>query len=332
MKINIFLEIKSGPYGGGNQFLKALKNDLIIKNIYEQNPEKADVILFNSHHRLNDLIRLKANHPEKVFIHRIDGPVFLIRKDTLKLDKLIYKTNNLIADGIIFQSQWSKNKNIELGLKINVPETIITNAPDPLLFNHSKKEPFNPNRKTKIIATSWASNMSKGFDTYKYLDTALNFSEFEMTFCGNSPVKFRNIKHIEALPGNQLAELLKQHDIFITASKNDPCSNSLIEALHCGLPALAYNDGGHPEIIGKAGCIYNEHSEIIKKLHHIKDNYNSCQNEIQLPSMNEVAAEYINFIKTIFQNIKHPKHLNFKNLIALRTEILKYKLVKKLNK
>ena len=48
MKIHILYLFKDGPWGGGNQFLKALRNEFIKMNFYEEIPEKADVILFNS--------------------------------------------------------------------------------------------------------------------------------------------------------------------------------------------------------------------------------------------------------------------------------------------
>ncbi len=330
MKINIFLNIKSGPYGGGNQFLKALREYFIEKNIYAENVEDADVVLFNSHHEIKKLIKLKRKYPGKTFVHRIDGPVFLIRKDNVFLDKLIYKLNDKIADASIFQSDWSKKKNYELGLKSKKFETIILNAPNSEIFNNKNKIRFSKNRKTKIIATSWASNMSKGFETYKWLDENLDFSKYEMTFCGNSPVEFKNIKHIKPLPSNELAEQLKQHDIYITASKNDPCSNSLIEALHCGLPAVGLNDGGHPEIIGKSGLIFNKKEEIPDLIKKITSNHSLYTQNIDLPDMNKTGNRYYEFIKQIFENNKACKKISLQNNLQIQFQILKYKLYSKI--
>ena len=328
MKINIFLNIKAGPYGGGNQFLKALRDYFIEKKIYSENIEHADVILFNSHHQIKELIKIKQKYPKKVFIHRIDGPVFLIRKDNIVLDKLIYKVNTKIADASIFQSNWSKQKNRELGLKPNIFETTIINAPNPNIFNKENKIEFNKNRKIKIIATSWAANMSKGFETYQYLDKTLDFSKFEMTFCGNSPFKFKNIKHIAPLPSEKLAEQLKNHDIYITASKNDPCSNSLIEALHCGLPALGLNDGGHPEIIANSGLIFNKKEEITILFNEIINNYYLFENKINLPTMQDVGALYSNFIKGVYENTTKHKKISIFTKANLYKSIYLQKIIK----
>jgi len=328
MKINIFLNIKSGPYGGGNQFLKALRDYFIEKNVYSKSVENADVILFNSHHEVEGLIKIKQKYPDKVFIHRIDGPVFHIRKDNVYLDKLIYNLNEKIADASIFQSHWSRGKNLELGLKSGKFETTIINAPNPNIFNKKSKIEFNENKKIKIIATSWASSLSKGFDTYRFLDKNLDFSKFEMTFCGNSPYKFNNLKMLAPLPSNELAKQLKQHDIYITASKNDPCSNSLIEALHCELPSIGLNDGGHPEIIGKGGLTFNKDDEILNCLENIKNNYAKFQENINLPKLEEVGKQYLAFIKNVFENTINTKKINIFSIINIYKSIYYQKILK----
>ena len=56
MKFNIVFDIKKGPWGGGNQFLRALKEELILKKHYQDKIENADIILFNSHHNLNQFL------------------------------------------------------------------------------------------------------------------------------------------------------------------------------------------------------------------------------------------------------------------------------------
>ncbi len=332
MKINIYFPFTDGPFGGGNQFLKALRNYLKKTAEYEEMPENADIILFNSHHNVSELIKLKRKYPQKIFIHRIDGPVFLIRNDNRILDKLIYTFNDKIADASIFQSEWSKIKNYELGIKKKQFETIILNAPDSEIFNKKEKLKFKSGGKTKIIATSWASNINKGFETYAFLDENLDFTKYEMTFCGNSPVKFKNIKHIKPLPSKELAKILKKHDIFITASKNDPCSNALIEAMHCGLPAIGLNDGGHPQIMGKGGLTFNDNNEIIEKIKTVTENYSDFQNNIKLPDMNETGQKYFEFMQKVYDEIKIIQKLNIFDSVLLQKSILTNKIVKHLKR
>lgn len=331
MTINILFDFIDGPYGGGNQFLKALRDFFIKENVFEKNPELADIILFNSHHKFKQLIKLRKKHPEKIFIQRIDGPVSLIRKNDKRTDKLISAINNYVADAVIFQSEWSKKENIKIGIGKNDFETIIINAPNPQIFNKLNKVPFNSSRKTKIIATSWSCNMRKGFKTYKQLDEQLDFSKYEMTFCGNSPFKFKNIKLLKPIPSKELARVLKEHDIYITASQKDPCSNSLIEALHCGLPAIGLNDGGHPEIIGKGGLIFNSESEILQHLKTIENNYSAFQNNINLPTMPEIGKKYMSFMQNVKEQKKQKHKTNFLKLVRMKKNIVLYHVFKKIN-
>jgi len=101
MKIHILYNFQLGPWGGGNQFLKALKNEFENQGIYEENPQKADVILFNSHHNFDKVFRTKVRFPQKIFIHRIDGPIQVVRGRDEVLDKVILKFNQIGAENKI---------------------------------------------------------------------------------------------------------------------------------------------------------------------------------------------------------------------------------------
>ncbi len=104
MKINILFQSKNGPSGGGNKFLKLLKDYFILKKSYEHQTSKADIILFNSHHHINEVIKAKLNYPDKIFVHRIDGPMKLYNDENDQRDKIVYLVNKYIADATVFQS------------------------------------------------------------------------------------------------------------------------------------------------------------------------------------------------------------------------------------
>ena len=65
--------------------------------------------------------------------------------------------------------------------------------------------------------------------------------------------RFQRIRVVPPLPSEQLADLLRSHDVYLAASRDDPCSNALLEGLACGLPAAFLRSGGHPELVGEAG-------------------------------------------------------------------------------
>ena len=57
---------------------------------------------------------------------------------------------------------------------------------------------------------------------------------------------------------SRVPELLNAMDVFVLPSLNEGMSNTLLEAIACGLPALATNVGGNPEIIENNvnGCLF----------------------------------------------------------------------------
>ena len=302
IKINILYEFKDSAWGGANQFLKALRDYFIKQDSYTEKPEHADVILFNSYPfgkpELFEYIKsLKKGAKNPVIIHRVDGPTVLIRGRDFEIDKVIFVFNQSAADATIFQSGWSKAKCFELGMPRNDFETTIINAPDSNIFYPAEEK--EQADKVRIIATSWSPNMSKGFDIYKHLDENLDFSRYDMTFVGNTPVEFKNINHIEPKPSNELGGLLREHDLYITGSINDPCSNSLIEALHCGLPAVVRNSGGHPEITGEGGMIYNGVEDVISVIDKAASDIDTLKSKITIPDMNETGEKYLNFCREV---------------------------------
>jgi glycosyltransferase involved in cell wall biosynthesis len=322
MKINILQKLKEGAWGGGNQFLKALRKEFIKLGAYEDDPRLADVVLFNSfpwreEHLFRKIAKLKR--AGKIIIHRVDGPISEIRGGDLKIDKIIFSFNNLFADGTVFQSNWSRAENYKLGMKKKSFETVISNAPDADIFNRQGKSAFN-REKTKLIATSWSANPRKGFELYKYLDANLDFSKYQMSFFGNSPVEFKNIVKHNPINSQELAAQLKNYDIFITASEKDPCSNSLIEALSCGLPAVYLNDGGHPEIVKGGGEFFEGEGDILAKIDQVADNYEFYQARIQAPSMEKIARDYLEFIKNVYAaragKVDKISNLNFYRLLS----------------
>lgn len=314
IKVYILFEFKYEPTGGGNQFLKSLKNYLQSIQAYEEDIQLANVVLFNSHHHVYEVAKTKLKYPEKLFIHRIDGPMKLYNRLTDKRDNIVYLANKYLAEATVFQSAWSQQKNLDLGMSKNLFETVISNAPDPSIFNSDGKIDSSTERKTRLIATSWSANWNKGFEVYQWLDQHLDFEKYEMVFVGRSPVEFKNIKNISPLTSENVAKKLKENDIFITASQKDPCSNSLIESLHCGLPTIGLKDGGHPQIIGNGGETFTKPEEIPALLEKIVKTYTTYQANINNPSIEEVGEQYYDFVAQTYIRVQEDstKHKSFK--------------------
>ena len=283
--------------------MKSLRNCFIREGLYETDPDVADVILFNSHHRVDDVLYHKYRYPGKLYIHRVDGPVFLVRGKDKGTDRDIFFINQLVADGTVFQSNWSRMRCIDQGMKPPKYQSVIFNAPDPEIFRNRTGSTVS-RRKFRLIATSWSPNEKKGFDIYRYLDEFLDFAIYEMSFIGNAPCSFKNIRCVAPLESAKLADELRRHDIYITGSLDDPCSNSLIEALHCGLPAVARDSGGHPEIIGGGGALFKDTTDVIGAIARVADNRDKYAKSIATDDIINVSGKYVGFFRDILRTGK----------------------------
>jgi glycosyltransferase involved in cell wall biosynthesis len=297
----VLYEFKSGPWGGGNQFLKALQGVLDARGVGEPDPLRADVLLVNSHHGLARAASLRRRHPEKSVIHRLAGPLVLSRPGEGYVDRVIRRFNAAVASGTVFQSQWARQAWRDAELVAGGDSDVIPNAPDPAIFHPAASPDPTAGRRLRLIATSWSSNARKGFDVYAQLDRSFDARRFEMTFAGNTPVRFENIRVLEPLPSGALADELRRHDVYVTASRIEACPNSLLEAMHCGLPALAIRSGAHPELVGAGGELFDDVGDALLKLDLIAARYDEYRVGIRLPSIAAVADRYIALARRVHE-------------------------------
>ncbi|MBL8669500.1 MAG: glycosyltransferase family 4 protein [Alphaproteobacteria bacterium] len=287
-----------GPSGGGNQFMKALQAALMRKDALASTQADADAFLFASYHGLARAAMARLRRPQAVFIHRVDGPIRLYNRMDDPRDAKVAAANRALADATVFQSRWSRDANVALGWPQGLPDAVIPNAPDAALF-HPPAAQRAPGPRRRVIAASWSANENKGFDVYAHLDATLDFSRWEMAFVGNSPCKFERVTHVPPLPSDALAEQFRESDVFLTASRKDPASNTLVEALACGLPAVARNDGGHPEIVGRGGLLFDRPEEVPALLDRAWSEREALRAAISVPAIDDVAAAYVDFAASL---------------------------------
>lgn len=329
MRLHIIFGFKDVS-GGGNQFLKALKAELQARGHYAEEPAQTDAFLFNSYQFVSEACTLRRAYPAKLFFHRVDGPIRLYNNPRDFRDRVTAVANRVLADGTIFQSEWSKAQNRAMRFPTNQHEVVIGNAPDPAIFNREGKTAYSTGRKTRLIAVSWSDNWKKGFDILQWLDSNLDFARFEMTFVGRSPIRFRQIKHIPPVEPRELAKELKSSDVFIATSRIESCSNALLEALHSGLPVLAPNASSNPEILGGRGCLYKCADEIPTLLGQMQPFRQASSGDADLPTIGDVAERYQGFFRGVLQEMQcgrgRVKSLTARESMRLRGVLLYWHL------
>jgi glycosyltransferase involved in cell wall biosynthesis len=300
-RLSFIHEFKRPPYGGGNQFLLALKNELAGRGVdvgERRIGPRTRHVLFNSFNFDMDWLRAQLSDKSSRGIHtvhRVDGPISAYRGKDIEVDRKILEINRDLADATVFQSQYSMDEHRRIGLDFGDNAHVIMNAVNAAIFHPNGRIPFphNGSRKIRLVTTSWSPNRRKGADVYEWLDAELDFSTFDFIFIGNTPSTFRNIKVVPPVPSEQLADMLRQQDVYITASQNDPCSNALTEALACGMPALYRNSGGHPEIVKQAGLGFDDAPEVPALLDRIVENHRQFQTAIDVPTIGAIADRYL---------------------------------------
>jgi glycosyltransferase involved in cell wall biosynthesis len=293
----VFHEFRPPPYGGGNQFLLALLGELERRGVdVEVNrlSGHTPACLYNSFnfdfHRLDRFGRTGTR-----MVHRVDGPVGVYRGFDDGTDGRIAEINRL-AHGTVVQSRYSLEKHQELGIELRGP-VVIRNSVDPAIFHPPPEREPLAGRPLRVIATSWSDNPRKGADILEWADGHLDHESYELTFAGRTQARFRHIETVGPLPSQALAALLRSNDVYLATSRDDPCSNALLEALASGLPAAFLRSGGHPELVGEGGVPFDHAEELPDVLARLRAELEARRTAIHVPPLAEVADRYLEVLR-----------------------------------
>jgi glycosyltransferase involved in cell wall biosynthesis len=293
----VFHDFEPAPAGGGHQFLRGLVRELEGRGlVVEVNriSGSTPACLFNSFNF--DLVRLRRfARADCRMVHRVDGPVGVYRGFDDGTDRRIGSMNAELADATVVQSRYSLDKHRELGLRLVEP-VVIENAVDARIFHPPAERVPLDGRRVRVIASSWSDNERKGADTLAWLDENLDHVRYELTFVGRMPRGFEHIAVVGPVDTHEVARLLREHDVYLAASRDDPCSNALLEALACGLPAVFRSSGGHPELVGAGGVRFDADDEIPAALDRLVAELDRRRSAIPLRALSEVADRYLDVL------------------------------------
>jgi glycosyltransferase involved in cell wall biosynthesis len=293
----LFHDFEPAPAGGGHQFLRALLGELGRRELtveVDRISGRTPACLFNSFNF--DFARLRRFSREDCrMVHRVDGPIGTYRGFDDGTDARIAGVNAELADATVLQSHYSLAKHAELGIELRDP-VVISNTVDPEIFHPPASRTPPEGRPLRIIASSWSRNPRKGAETLAWLDRNLDPSRFVLTFVGQSSETFERVQRVGPIESRGVAALLRENDVYLAASRDDPCSNALLEALACGLPAAYLASGGHPELVGEAGLPFDEPDEVPDVLERLGADLDAYRARIEVPSLASVADRYLDVL------------------------------------
>lgn len=253
LKICLGYEIRNGPWGGGNLFLRSIKNHFEKKGAVCVNSLKdtPDIIMIINPRSgtlsLRDIRHYKRKHPKAIVIHRINETDKA--KNSRIIDRLRIKANK-VSDMVVFVSAWVRDYYIKQGFDTRLSNIVINNGAEESIYNPTGYSRWNPREPLKLVTHHWSDNRMKGTDIYEYFDELLSDpwmrQRFEFTYIGKLPAGsiLKNSKYVPPLHGEALARELKNHHVYLTAARWEACPMHPLEGAACGLPVLYIDEGG----------------------------------------------------------------------------------------
>ena len=256
------LRPRSGPFGGGNQWVAQLSDYLRrcgYKVVFSLN-DRVDLVM-GTHAGLNgaltfsyeEVASLKKSKPSLRCIQRINDND--IRKETGEMDALLARSNEA-ADHTVFVSEWLRDYHAVRWFDSKRPNSVIINGADPAVFHPFGNSPWAAGEPFRLVTHHWSDNPHKGFDIYEEIDRLIadgRLSGVELWIIGRWPagIRWRAAKTFGPCAGHKLAGLLRQAHACVTASRFEPGAMHPVESLQCGLPLLYHEDGGGTVELGR---------------------------------------------------------------------------------
>ena len=288
------------PSGGGNQFLRALEGELRRRGLtVEENRISGGThaCLFNSFNF--DLARLRRFVRDDVrLVHRVDGPIGTYRGYDDGTDARIAAMNAELAQATVCQSRFSLDAHRRLGIALADP-VVITNAPDPAIFHPpdaagaARRTPAAGRRRELVRQPAEGHRRPAGPRRDRRPGAVR--ADLRRSSIGRRSPGWRVSGSLGLGASSQ--ELLRGMDCYVAASIDDPCSNALLEALACGLPALFRRSGGHPELVGEGGVGFDGPDDAAAALDRLAAELDERRDAIVVPALGEVADAYLEVLR-----------------------------------
>lgn len=240
---------------------------------------------------------IKSTKPK---ILRLDG-IYYNTEDNYQMRNLDISRSHSVADGIIYQSEYSKKLILSLLAKSknNSINSVIYNGIDTKWYKQFKKhDDFN------IIITGKHRRHKRLKEIIDlFLEFNLKNKKSNLHIFGklhdNREIKHPNIKYYGHVDRNEMLDILSISDLSIHLSKRDSCPNSVVEYIGAGIPTITTNNcGGATEMCKLTkGCIivdgdgdYND----IKPVPHYSESWNILNTDLKhniLKSMKEIEKD-----------------------------------------
>lgn len=198
------------------------------------------------------------------------GPLKKDAKNVIRIDGVYYdksrialndsiKKNIKLANGVIYQSNWSKVFAENMLSVSNKNNTIIYNGVDQKKYTNNRIKNIWNFEKTFVSCANWRMNKRPEAiaNAFILLQKELD-KNIGLVFIGDGEIKkikHNNIIYLGNLNYKELINTYQMCNYMCHICHLDACPNSVIEGLSCGLPIICNNIGGTPEIVQSNGVV-----------------------------------------------------------------------------
>lgn len=218
-----------------------------------------------------------AQHPQRVFraqrlgvrvVQRLNGMNWIHRKKFTGIRHFIKAEygNYLLssirrkADRIVYQSEFSRSWWDRVYGKLTVPQTVIHNGVD--LDQFSPINPHLPTDHYRILMVEghlgggYEQGLITGVQLVRLLNQRMD-KRVELMVVGDVPQSLRNqvesigekVNWCGVVKREMIPEIDRSAHLLFSSDLNAACPNSVIEAMACGLPVIAFDTGAMKELV-----------------------------------------------------------------------------------
>lgn len=246
-------------WGGGNQWLLQISRYLQYSGYHVQYDLSGEVDLILMNHggltgklsiSLDEVLlyagRRRGTRRQVRILHRINDND--ARKKTSEMDARLARFD-AVADHTVFISEWLRDHHAANWFRPEKRHSCILNGADPAVFHPVGNRRWRPGEPLRLVTHHWSDNWMKGFVVYRMIDELIaagKLPEVELWIIGRWPkeIEWKAARTFPPASGAELATLLRQCHVYVTASQFEPGGMHFIEGLQCGMPIIYHEDGG----------------------------------------------------------------------------------------
>lgn len=274
--VRICIPERPGQIGGPASFKRKLQQGLekyAIEVVYDREDGPYDLVLVVAGTRHVGWLR-SCKAKGIPIVHRLDGFHCYRKKASIiskhrwvdaARNRIVQVIRDRLADHVIYQSEFTRDWWHREHGHSGKPESIVINGVDTDRFCPSENG-NQPSGGISMVTVEGSFGMHERIvltpvDTWRALTS--RHDEARLSLIGELPAYMkrliptdRRVRYDGIVPNDTLPEFLRSATVFLSAEVNPACPNSVIEALACGAPVVAFDTGALREIVtDSAGVI-----------------------------------------------------------------------------